>query len=57
LLTVFVGCFQWDYRWGLVTALEAINSVVAGIILAICFLSPLAAGFAGEKESNESNRA
>ena len=50
LLVVFVGCFQWSYRWGLVTALESIGSVVGGTILAICFLSPLAASFGGEPE-------
>ena len=50
LLVVFVGCFQWNYRWGLVTALESIGSVVGGTILAICFLSPLAASFGGEPE-------
>jgi len=57
LLGVFVGCFQWNYRWGLVTGLEASSGVVTGIILAICFLSPLAVGFTSEEECNESNRA
>ena len=54
LLVVFIGCFQWNYRWGLVTAFESISSVVGGIILAICFLSPLAADFGGEPENEPS---
>jgi len=52
LLMVFFGFFHWTYRWGVVEALESLTSVVSGLILAICFLSPLASEFnsnAGER--------
>ena len=53
LLMVFMGCFQWNYRWGLVLALETISSNVSGIILAICFLSPLGTEFMTGEKDNE----
>ena len=45
LLAVFTGCFSWTYSWDLVSALNSIAQLNSGIILAICFLSPLASDF------------
>ena len=45
LLLVFTGCFSWTYNWDVVSALESITQLNSGVILAICFLSPLAIEF------------
>ena len=45
LLSVFCGCFSWNYRWGVVEALEYFGHLVSALIVAICFLSPLATEF------------
>ena len=45
LLSVFTGCFSWTYSWELVSALNSIAQLNSGVILAICFLSPLASEF------------
>ena len=51
LLLVFTGCFNWTYCWDLVYALDSIAKLNNGVILAICFLSPLASEF--EASSNK----
>ena len=51
LLVVFMGCFSWTYCWDLVYALDSIAKLNNGVILAICFLSPLASEF--EDSSNK----
>ena len=51
LLSVFTGCFSWTYSWDLVSALNSIAQLNSGVILAICFLSPLASEF--EASSNK----
>ncbi len=48
LVNVFAGCLTWTYSWDLVTALHSIGYLTSGIILAICFLSPLATEFNSE---------
>jgi uncharacterized membrane protein (DUF2068 family) len=48
LFLVFVGCFSWTYSCDSVAALESISYLNSGIILAICFLSPLATEFNSE---------
>ena len=53
LLSVFVGFFTWTYRWGLVEGLESISGTATGLILAICFLSPLATEFVSGSENSE----
>ena len=45
LLLVFLGCFTWTYSWDLVPALDSIGYLNSGIILSLCFLSPLASDF------------
>ena len=45
LLLVFLGCFTWTYSWDLVPALDSIGDLNSGIILSLCFLSPLASDF------------
>ena len=45
LLVVFTGCFSWTYNWDLMSAFESIAQLNSGVILAICFLSPLASEF------------
>ena len=45
LMLVFVGCFSWSYVWDLVPALDAITKLTSGLIVSICFLSPLASEF------------
>ena len=45
LFIVFAGCFTWTYSWDLVSALGSIGYLTNGIILSICFLSPLASEF------------
>ena len=53
LLSIFVGFFTWTYRWGLVEGLESISGTATGLILAICFLSPLATEFVSGSENSE----
>ena len=52
LLEVFVGCFSWSYSWDLSAALASISYMVSGVIVAICFLSPLASEF-GSSSGNQ----
>ena len=49
LLAIPLGCFEYQYHWGLSLAIMDFADPVTGIILGVIFLSPLAADFQNTK--------
>ena len=45
LLAIPMGCFEYDVYWGVSRAIVDLIGPVEGLIIGICFLSPLADKF------------
>ena len=52
LLSIPMGCFQYDVCWGLSQAILDLEGPIKGLILGIVFLSPLAVEFRTETEES-----
>jgi len=50
LLAIPIGCFEYEFYWGLSKAIVDLRGPVEGLILGISFLSPLARDFTAAKD-------